>query len=310
MNLYLSEISLKNFCTNIFFLLRKNLKETIIEQRQADTYNQIMLASMASAEYAKKYKSEIERLQARGRFTFYPSQDIPEYDESAIQGGFDSAKGLAFVDHNGKKLYFPASYTVKQAKRAYYEMAVCDSILGTDAKGTPHQYQGKDYCLKEGDVLVDVGCAEALFALDNIEKASKVILIERNSSWLKALRATFQPYMHKVRLVNKLVSRNDSKSTITLQTLLAGESRPIFIKMDIEGYEVETIRSAQEFLTQKSDITLACCTYHTNNDAQQLETLFQAMGYSHEYSDGYMLFTRYDQPLFPYFRHGLIRAKK
>ena len=39
-----------------------------------------------------------------------------------------------------------------------------------------------------------------------------------------------------------------------------------------------------------------------------LEQLFQQVGYRYEFSKGYMLFARYDQPAAPYFRHGVIRA--
>ena len=45
-----------------------------------------------------------------------------------------------------------------------------------------------------------------------------------------------------------------------------------------------------------------------NEDAATLEQLFQQVGYRYEFSKGYMLFARYDQPAAPYFRHGVIRA--
>jgi hypothetical protein len=310
MKYYINEFSPKDFCMNLYFLMRMNIKEMLIEQRQATVFNGILAAAAISKEYAEKYKKEIQHLLETGGFTFYPSRQIAKYDASQIEGGLDNSNGLPFVMHHGKRLYYPKNYSVEKAKKTYYEIATYDAILGKEANGSAHQYQSENYFLPKGGVIVDVGCAEALFALDNMETADKAILIERNQDWIKALQATFAPYGDKVKIVNKLVSGEDTKSTITLQTLIGQEDKPVFVKMDIEGYEVETIRSARKLLEQKANITLSCCTYHNNNDAAQLENLFNEMGYTIEYSDGYMLFTRYDQPKYPFFRHGLIRAKK
>ena len=310
MKFYSKEFSLESFGTNIYFLLRKNIKEMMIEQRQATVFSSILAASAVSKEYAAQYGREVQHLLECGGFTFYPSRQIEKYDASLIEAALDPSNGLPFVMHHGKRLYYPKNYSVERAKKAYYEIATYDAILGSQDHGSAHQYQSANYHLAKGGILVDVGCAEAMFALDNIEMADKAILIERNSDWLKALKATFAPYADKVQIVNKLVSEQDSKSTVTLQTLIGQEEKPVFVKMDIEGYEVETIRSARNLLKQKSNITLACCTYHNNNDAAQLEQIFQELDYTYEFSEGYMLFTRYDEPKYPFFRHGLIRAKK
>ena len=78
--------------------------------------------------------------------------------------------------------------------------------------------------------------------------------------------------------------------------------------MDIEGYEPKVVRTLLPLLRERDGITLSCCTYHNNEDAATLEQLFQQVGYRYEFSKGYMLFARYDQPVAPYFRHGVIRA--
>jgi hypothetical protein len=157
--------------------------------------------------------------------------------------------------------------------------------------------------------VVDVGCAEALFSLDVIEQASKVYLIERDGIWKAPLLATFAPYKDKVVFVQKLVSDKDGRATVSLPSLLKSETAsPLFIKMDIEGYEPKVVRTLLPLLREREGITLSCCTYHNNEDATTLEQLFQQVGYSYEFSKGYMLFARYDQPAAPYFRHGVIRA--
>jgi hypothetical protein len=79
--------------------------------------------------------------------------------------------------------------------------------------------------------------------------------------------------------------------------------------MDIEGHETSVVESSKEFLLERQNIRIACCTYHRQNDADTLARIFSDSHYEIEYSDGYMLFI-YDELRAPYFRKGIIRAKK
>lgn len=306
LNLYSEEISLRTIGMNVYYLLRKNLKETLIAQRQDLTYQSILVRSQMSEAYRREYQREISRLLALGRFTVYPSQDDMTVE---VESGFDDSLRLPYVIHKGKHLYFPRKYSVAQAVEAYKGYICGDRLLGKGEDFAPHQYQSKDFQVHDGDVVVDVGCAEALFSLDVIEQASKVYLIERDGIWKAPLRATFAPYKDKTVFVQKLVSDKDSRTTVSLPSLLKCElSSPLFIKMDIEGYEPKVVRSLLPLLRERDGITLSCCTYHNNEDAATLEQLFLQVGYRYEFSKGYMLFARYDQPAAPYFRHGVIRA--
>ena len=291
---------------NVYYLLRKNLKETLIAQRQDLTYQSILVRSQLSEEYRREYQREISRLLALGRFTVYPSQEDMTVE---VESGFDDSLRLPYVIHKGKHLYFPRMYSVAQAVVAYKGYICGDRLLGKGEDFAPHQYQSKEFQVHDGDVVVDVGCAEALFSLDVIEQASKVYLIERDGIWKAPLLATFAPYKDKAVFVQKLVSDKDSRTTVSLPSLLKCESSsPLFIKMDIEGYEPKVVRTLLPLLRERDGITLSCCTYHNNEDATILEQLFQQVGYRYEFSKGYMLFARYDQPTAPYFRHGVIRA--
>ena len=306
LNLYSEEISLRTIGMNVYYLLRKNLKETLIAQRQDLTYQSILVRSQMSEAYRREYQREISRLLALGRFTVYPSQDDMTVE---VESGFDDSLRLPYVIHKGKHLYFPRKYSVAQAVEAYKGYICGDRLLGKGEDIAPHQYQSKEFQVHDGDVVVDVGCAEALFSLDVIEQASKVYLIERDGIWKAPLRATFAPYKDKTVFVQKLVSDKDSRTTVSLPSLLKCEpSSPLFIKMDIEGYEPKVVRTLLPLLREREGITLSCCTYHNNEDAAILEQLFQQVGYRYEFSKGYMLFARYDQPAAPYFRHGVIRA--
>ena len=306
LNLYSEEINLRTIGMNVYYLLRKNLKETLISQRQDLTYQSILVRSQMSEEYRREYQREIKRLIELGRFTTYPSQDVMSID---VESGYDCSLKLPYIVHRGRKLYFPRKYSVAQAVEAYKGYICGDRLLGKGEDFAPHQYQSKDFQVHDGDVVVDVGCAEALFSLDVIEQASKVYLIERDGIWKAPLLATFAPYKDKVVFVQKLASDKDGRTTVSLPSLLMSEtSSPLFIKMDIEGYEPKVVRTLLPLFRERDGITLSCCTYHNNEDAATLEQLFQQVGYRYEFSKGYMLFARYDQPAAPYFRHGVIRA--
>lgn len=55
-------------------------------------------------------------------------------------------------------------------------------------KNSPHLYESGDYYVREGDVIVDAGACEGNFTLHNIDKVSKVYVIECNEEWLEALK--------------------------------------------------------------------------------------------------------------------------
>ena len=69
LNLYSEEVSLRTIGMNVYYLLRKNLKETLIAQRQDLTYQSILVRSQMSEVYRREYQREISRLLALGRFT-------------------------------------------------------------------------------------------------------------------------------------------------------------------------------------------------------------------------------------------------
>ena len=56
MKYYINEFSPKDFCMNLYFLMRMNIKEMLIEQRQATVFNGILAAAAISKEYAENTK--------------------------------------------------------------------------------------------------------------------------------------------------------------------------------------------------------------------------------------------------------------
>lgn len=260
-------------------------------------------------ELQDNYTSEINHIKNTNDLIF-PYRKIKNIEHVAT--AMDSDLQMPYVIHNGKRLYFPSQMTLENVAGLYRNYIENECILGGGYREKePHKYESEHIKVEDGDVLLDIGCAEALFALDHIEKARKVYLIESDPYWIDALNATFKPYSEKVTIVRKFISGKDSENAITLKTLLQNdESDSLFIKMDIEGYEHMVLESSIEFLTDKKKVKIACCTYHRAKDFDELSALLASNGFRTEASDGYMIFPFGGELQPPYFRKGVLRAEK
>lgn len=255
------------------------------------------------------YQDEVAYLKSINQIVTFPYPQ--EVELESVSAEWDSGKNMPFVWHDFKRLYFPSNWSVHKAAEQYRYFVEVENLLGGGYAATaPHQYQTDTFHVEEGDVVLDVGAAEGLFALDVIEKAKRVYLIEADNKWSEALQATFEPYRDKAVIVNRMVSDQDTDHSIRLDSLLRDVSyQGLFIKMDIEGNEKTVIQSSRDLLCQDKDIRLVASTYHRHNDEEQLQNLLAGMGFSTHYSDGYMLFLL-DKLSPPYFRKGLIRASR
>lgn len=311
-----SKISLRTFFRNLYNLFAYDYHELNVERR----WQWVELRNYATMEKMRRfleedasapYRDELEYICRCGVQTF-PYAQLKRLE--TVESGCDARLKMPFVLHKGKKLFFPQDVSKDKAEWYYHNFIERENLLGGNyMEKMPHCYQSEQFKVNDGDVFVDVGAAEGLVALDVIDKVSKVIIIESDKRWIKALRATFEPYKDKCVIIPKLVTNCNGKKTITLDRLLENETdRPIFVKMDIEGYEKTVLEAAKGFLSQHDNIKLACCTYHAEHDAQTIVSILDQIGYHHEFSDGWMLFSDYDKSLLnpPFFRHGVVRAWK
>ncbi len=288
-------------------------QEHYLEKHHWDIYYSVLKQRILgyfsfNPEHACHYQKEIEFLKHNDELIF-PYSPIKKLEN--IDSGIDNETKLPFIVHQGKRLFFPTNMSAPFAKTLYKNFIETECILGGGYREkAPHQYESENVHISDGDILLDIGCAEALFALDHIEKVKKVYLIESDSYWTDALKATFKPYADKVVFVNKLISDTDSENTTTLLSLLKDDiNESIFIKMDIEGYEQMVLKSSIDFLKSITNIKIACCTYHRQNDFDEISELLNNNGFKIEASDGYMIFPQGEiNP--PYFRKGIIRSQK
>ena len=299
-------LSFRNKVASMFNTLYGSKKQDA--ERIEVLYNEIFqyFKDNGSTEFVQ----ELDFMKSKGYLVEIPykrtSVDVPQ-----VITGIDKANSLPYVLHSGKKLYFPKSFSENDAKQAYLNVVVDENIIGGGfLEKMPHQYTTDEFSVKNGDVVFDVGAAEGLFLLDNIEKASKGFVFEADPSWIEALKATFNPYKDKVTIINKFAADNNSTTTQMLDSCNITGANSIFIKMDVEGYEVQALDGATSLIKSNADIRIACCTYHKQNDAMELNDYFKSKNYSTDFSEGYMLFFRDNAIKPPYFRRGLIRTKK
>lgn len=256
------------------------------------------------------YAKELDYLKDKGEYCTFPYKDATNVTQ--VVADIDNKVGLPYVIHKGKRLYFPETFSVDDAAYHYQYLVNTEQLLGKEEKTeAPHQYQSGNICVDDGDVVYDIGSAEGLFALDNIDHASRVILVECDEKWQECLRHTFAPYGNKVEIVGKMLTCQDTEQTISLKTLLHdNDTAAAFVKMDIEGAERIIITQAADFLTSSHRaLKLSLATYHKQDDSTILKQAFDELGFLSDFSKGYMLFQLYDTPVPPYFRKGVIRAK-
>ena len=319
---------IKNILVNLRALLTTNLRKRLNESAQ---HIQILEEQLSNIDdvitnryhylnildyYARheadavQYQKELDYLKQVGRFCNFPYAPLQE--DIVVETGFDQNVGMAYVIHKNKRLYFRKAYNENEAEEIYRNYLFVEKLLGKDdITGAPHLYQSPRVQVADGDVVFDIGAAEGLFALDHIDKASHIVIVESDPEWIKPLKQTFAPHSDKVTIIQKFVSATDSETTISLEGLLScTDYSSAFVKMDIEGYELQSITSAVPFLEKAKEIKLAVATYHKQHDADELKFIFDSLNYYSEFSDGYILFNQYDTPIPPYFRHGIIRARK
>jgi hypothetical protein len=220
-----------------------------------------------------------------------------------VKCGMNPHTGLPYVIHQDKKLYFIKKPTNKALKNHYL------SLLEEQSQGSPHVYVTDDFDIKEGDVLYDIGSAEGIFALSNIEKVSRVVLFEGDESWINVLQSTFEPWKEKVTIVPKYVSDINSDQYITIDAFIeeyGDQFSPDFIKIDVEGAEMNVLKGMVNCISKKK-FKMAVTTYHYQDDYANISSFLSEHKVVQKPSKGVTLIGL-DKCKAPYFRKALIRA--
>lgn len=216
---------------------------------------------------------------------------------------WDFIENLPFITFEDKKMYFPYDYTFEEVDG----QKIVKDILSEQQLTSPHLYIKESININLGDVIADAGVMEGNFALRYIEKVSKAYLFECDSRWIKPLKKTFEKFNEKVVFCNEFLGQYNGNKCTNLDTVIKGQLN--FLKMDIEGAEIEALLGAKNVLS-RNDVKCSICSYHKCGDEVAIRDLLNQYGYQTAVSDGYMLF--YDDSIFSTldFRRGIVYAKK
>lgn len=210
---------------------------------------------------------------------------------------------MKYVLQDNKRLYFKRGWSEDKIKKYYNGLLMEQDFL------SPHRYEHEDFHVYNGDVVIDAGVAEGNFALSVIEKVEKIYLFEPDKEWIDVLERTFMPWKEKIVIVNKYIDDTNDDSHVTLDNFSFKE-KINFLKIDIEGEEVQLLNGSNALLTRQNNLRIAICTYHHQNDAEEINKILIADGFCTNFSKGFMIY-KYDNALeFPYIRRGLIRGSK
>lgn len=218
---------------------------------------------------------------------------------------YDGKKDLYYVIFEEKRLYLAKNYRFFIINGKKY---VRDLWQEQDLN-SPHLYEEGEIAVEEGDVVVDAGACEGNFSLHNIDKISKLYLIECDLNWMEALRATFEPYQDKVVFCSKFLSGHNTATEVTLNSLVR---EPVnFLKLDIEGEEVNALKGSNQVFAKSNHIKCAVCSYHRQGDEEAVKTILHGYGLKTVNSKGYMLFL-FDDEIWrnPELRRGVVRGIK
>ena len=227
-----------------------------------------------------------------------------KYNKNKIKVLYDKKLNLKYVNYKkDKPIYFKKKWSKSRIQKALNQLYI------EQDPNSPHRYLTENFNVDEKTVVADIGCAEANFSLDIIDKVKHIYLFETNNVWEEPLKATFKKYKDKITIVNKKFSNTDSKNSVDGSKFLKNKGVN-FLKIDVDGYEDEVMSNLEELIAESKKMKIALCTYHSNDDYKKYSTLLKKYNYSISNSNGYMIFY-WDKKLDkPYLRRGVLRAEK
>ncbi len=217
----------------------------------------------------------------------------------------DDSNGLLYVNYKDKRMYFSRALDTVESVRRYYKSICVEQDLDS-----PHRYLTKDFCVRKGDHVLDLGVAEGNFSLDIIDQVSMLYLMEADPLWVEALEYTFKPYSEKVKIIKKYATSYCEGDFATIDSVI--NDKIDLIKMDIEGCEWDALLGAEEIIARSDDLRIVACCYHSDFDQILIDGLLKNKGFDISHSNGFMWFpgTCRQSYVSTRLNRGLVRATK
>lgn len=224
----------------------------------------------------------MEYASANGvRMYCYPFYDA--YMDQDMPVCYDEERSLYYGLYCGRRMYLSRKYDTPQKAELYFRYACMEQD-----ERSPHRYLTEHFSVEKGETGIDIGAAEGIFALQVIDDAEHLYLIESDAGWCEALEATFCTDRDKVTIVRGYVSDTDGNGSLTLDTVFK-DKKIDFIKMDIEGAERKALQGAGRLL-ERCMPKLAVCAYHNAEDEKLIRAWLEAAGpYRVHSSQGYVV---------------------
>ncbi len=223
----------------------------------------------------------IDFIDRKGRIDLISYDFTEEYQALPVTVEWDVSCGMRFIPYKGRKMFFP---------RAWDENRIADyyrSVVMEQDQRSPHCYVKESFGVEAGDVVVDAGAAEGIFALDCVDRAARVYLIEADPEWVEALQQTFREDRDKVQIIYGFLDRFHQGIHVSLDGLFDTEEIG-YIKMDIEGAEKAALEGASVVLERCKNIRCAICSYHCREDEESIRCTLETHGFTTDTSWGYM----------------------
>lgn len=288
----------------IHYKIKSTIKGFVFKKKQSKLRKRILKYYLKFPTDDADTNNALNYLSTHKLSNFY-SDFQEKYDYRAIEVFIDEINTLPYVMVNENRLYFKRSYNKRTVQLTYNELMIEQDM------DSPHCYSDYEFNTSNSDILADVGCAEGYFSLLNIEKLQKVYLFEQDVEWAEALEATFSPWKDKVEVIRKFVSNTNNENEVRLYDyFLTKTLKPNFYKIDVEGAEMSVLNGMKDILCT-SPLKIAICTYHNQNDFEDLSQLLMTKDFRYRANKGVMIFQNdidIIQP--PFFRKCLIKAER
>ena len=162
-----------------------------------------------------------------------------------------------------------------------------------------HAYEFAGVKIAPGDYVIDAGACEGFFTRYALQKSAKVLAIEPVDELAEALKLTFsreitkrqvkvlslalgeksgQARLHadQNRLYESRISSVGSKISVKTLDDLLGDHRVHFVKMDVEGAEVDAVLGANRIIVEQKP-RLSIAVYHELENARKICRLLREL---------------------------------